>query len=59
MSSVDADLLLSNASNHWDEFYERNETKFFKNRNWLLTEFPELLPADDKKVLALLLQNLF
>lgn len=28
---------------HWDIFYKRNETNFFKDRNWTTREFEELL----------------
>lgn len=31
------------AQKHWDMFYKRNSTHFYKNRNWLTREFPELL----------------
>ncbi|XP_077072829.1 tRNA N(3)-cytidine methyltransferase METTL8, mitochondrial [Siphateles boraxobius] len=34
------------AHKYWDRFYEMHQSKFFRNRNWLFTEFPELLPPD-------------
>ncbi|XP_055456294.1 tRNA N(3)-methylcytidine methyltransferase METTL8, mitochondrial isoform X1 [Psammomys obesus] len=36
----------SDASKYWDTFYQTHKNKFFKNRNWLLREFPEILPDD-------------
>ncbi|XP_077284866.1 tRNA N(3)-cytidine methyltransferase METTL6 [Arctopsyche grandis] len=39
---------------HWDIFYKRNQTNFFKDRNWTVREFHELLPterSEPKKVL--------
>nr|XP_048281710.1 mRNA N(3)-methylcytidine methyltransferase METTL8 isoform X1 [Myodes glareolus]XP_048281711.1 mRNA N(3)-methylcytidine methyltransferase METTL8 isoform X1 [Myodes glareolus]XP_048281712.1 mRNA N(3)-methylcytidine methyltransferase METTL8 isoform X1 [Myodes glareolus] len=34
------------ANRYWDTFYQTHKNKFFKNRNWLLREFPEILPVD-------------
>ncbi|XP_054643583.1 mRNA N(3)-methylcytidine methyltransferase METTL8 isoform X2 [Dunckerocampus dactyliophorus] len=34
------------ACRYWDRFYELHRRKFFKDRKWLLLEFPELLPPD-------------
>ncbi|XP_016059161.1 PREDICTED: methyltransferase-like protein 8 [Miniopterus natalensis] len=38
----------SEANKYWDTFYKAHKNKFFKNRNWLLREFPEILPIDQK-----------
>ncbi|XP_066497339.1 mRNA N(3)-methylcytidine methyltransferase METTL8 [Hoplias malabaricus] len=34
------------ANVYWNGFYEMHKNKFFKNRQWLFSEFPELMPPD-------------
>ncbi|KAL7735528.1 hypothetical protein ACLKA6_010559 [Drosophila palustris] len=38
-----ANKLEIDAQRHWDLFYKRNETRFFKDRHWTTREFKELL----------------
>lgn len=48
------DIKHMDAKRHWDLFYKRNSTKFFKDRNWTTREFQELISSgvsenDEKK----------
>ncbi|KAJ8921434.1 hypothetical protein NQ315_003052 [Exocentrus adspersus] len=43
VSDHKARLLEIGAQKHWDLFYKRNETRFFKDRHWTTREFEELL----------------
>ncbi|XP_076257819.1 tRNA N(3)-cytidine methyltransferase METTL6 [Rhynchophorus ferrugineus] len=46
VSSHKASTLESGAKKHWDLFYKRNETRFFKDRHWTTREFTELLSEE-------------
>ncbi|XP_029461623.1 methyltransferase-like protein 8 isoform X3 [Rhinatrema bivittatum] len=33
------------ASKYWNEFYKTHKNNFFRDRNWLILEFPEIIPT--------------
>lgn len=41
-----ADDVEKNNKKYWDLFYKRNETRFFKDRNWTVNEFHEFVDED-------------
>ncbi|KAJ8939988.1 hypothetical protein NQ314_010928 [Rhamnusium bicolor] len=43
VSEHKAKLLEIEAKKHWDLFYKRNETRFFRDRHWTTREFEDLL----------------
>ncbi|XP_028927928.1 mRNA N(3)-methylcytidine methyltransferase METTL8 isoform X3 [Ornithorhynchus anatinus] len=36
------------ASKYWNDFYKTHKNKFFKDRNWLIREFPEIIPTEQQ-----------
>ncbi|XP_076763034.1 tRNA N(3)-cytidine methyltransferase METTL6 [Xylocopa sonorina] len=49
VSEYRANQLEKDAKKHWDLFYKRNDTRFFKDRHWTTREFNELLGLGTKE----------
>ncbi|KAL6434413.1 hypothetical protein ACFW04_006071 [Cataglyphis niger] len=56
VSEFRADQLEKDAKKHWDLFYKRNDTRFFKDRHWTTREFDELLGLGGKENQNVLLE---
>jgi len=45
MAAEKAEEYEEKAGEFWDKFYSIHQNRFFKERNWLFTEFPDLAPG--------------
>ncbi|XP_054271636.1 tRNA N(3)-methylcytidine methyltransferase METTL6 [Macrosteles quadrilineatus] len=54
ISDFVAKKLNSESKKHWDLFYKRNETRFFKDRHWTTREFEELVGKEISEKCVLL-----
>jgi len=49
----EVEKLKTEADQQWDKFYSIHQNRFFKDRNWLFTEFPELSQLQKGNILEL------
>ena len=63
LSALEVEKQNANAAKAWHAFYQQHQDNFFKDRNWLLTSFPELatpihtIPTQDTQTHALPIQG--
>lgn len=53
VSEFRANQLERETKKHWDLFYKRNGTRFFKDRHWTTREFSELVGTDEQQKVLL------
>ncbi|GAV06561.1 hypothetical protein RvY_16527 [Ramazzottius varieornatus] len=52
LSEEEAGEYVTNAGKHWNNFYEKHSDQFFKKRQWLDSEFPEIMDEEARLLLS-------